>query len=92
MTPQIRKANQEFLEETADTFLVTIPPSITAAGQQFIAQTPQGERFLVTCPPNPQGGQRLRIHAPHHGDEDQALISSASASNDGSTSMSSSSY
>jgi hypothetical protein len=33
MTPQIRKANQEFLEETADTFLVTIPAQITP-GQQ----------------------------------------------------------
>lgn len=64
MLPEIRKANREFLEETADTFVVTIPSSVQA-GQQFIAQTPQGERFLVTCPPTAQGGQRLRIHAPH---------------------------
>lgn len=64
MLPQIRKANQEFLEETADTFVVTIPPQVRA-GQQFIAQTSQGERFLVTCPPDASGGQRLRIHAPH---------------------------
>jgi hypothetical protein len=35
-----------------------------------IAQTPRGERFLVTCPPNAQGGQRLRIPAPHQRDEE----------------------
>lgn len=64
MSSQIRKANQDFLEETADTFVVNIPEQVQP-GQQFIAQTPQGERFLVTCPPTAKGGQRLRIHAPH---------------------------
>ncbi len=63
MTPQMRKANQEFLEETAETFVVTIPAGVES-GQQFIAQTPNGDRFLVTCPPNVKGGEPLRIHAP----------------------------
>lgn len=63
MTPQMKKANEEFLQETAVTFIVTIPCGVEP-GQQFIAQTPQGDRFLVTCPPNTNGGQQLRIHAP----------------------------
>lgn len=66
MLSHVRKSNQEFLEETADTFVVTIPASVRP-GQQFVAQTPQKERFLVTCPASASGGQRLRIHAPLKG-------------------------
>jgi hypothetical protein len=63
MLPHVRQANQDFLEATADAFLVTVPSKVQT-GQQFVAQTPHGERFLVTCPANAGPGQRIRIHAP----------------------------
>lgn len=63
MSQNVRQANQEFLEENADTFVVTIPAKVLP-GQQFVAKIPRGERFLVTCPPNAKSGQKLRIQAP----------------------------
>lgn len=69
MMPEIRQANREFLEETADTFIVTIPVGVSE-GNKFIALTPTGERLLVTCPAGSQGGQKLRIPAPPRDDED----------------------
>lgn len=69
MTPELRKSNQEFLEEMADTFVVTIPCGVEP-GQKFIAQTPQGDRFLVTCPPTTKPGDQIRIHAPPRDIED----------------------
>eukprot|EP00934_Nitzschia_sp_Nitz4_P004456 Nitzschia sp. Nitz4//scaffold265_size26576//8993//11333//NITZ4_008247-RA/size26576-augustus-gene-0.21-mRNA-1//-1//CDS//3329544837//4446//frame0 len=63
MTSAIRELNRQTLEQTADTFVVQVPASVTP-GSQFIAKTPKGERLLVTCPTNVQPGQRIRIHAP----------------------------
>lgn len=65
MTSQVRQANEEFLQDISDTFVLTVPANVSP-GQQFVAQTPKGERFLVTCPPHVKGGQRLRIHAPQN--------------------------
>lgn len=71
MTADVRQANQLFLEETAETFIVTIPEGISET-QKFIAQTPMGERLLVTCPVGSKGGQKLRIPAPPREEEETA--------------------
>jgi len=69
MLPQIRKGNQEFLEDTAEIFIVTIPTGVSE-GNKFMAQTPNGERLLVTCPPGSKGGDKLRIPTPSRDLED----------------------
>ena len=66
MSAATKQANQEFFEETADVFVVTIPVGIFE-GDKFVAQTPTGERFLVTCPPGSRAGQKLRIPTPPRG-------------------------
>ena len=67
MTEAVRKANQALLElasnNTDGSFVVVVPPSVQP-GQQFVAQTPHQQQFLVTCPPDAGPNQPIRIKIP----------------------------
>jgi hypothetical protein len=61
MKAEIRGVNQKKLK--SDTFLVVVPPNVKE-GMQFVAQTPQGDKYLVTCPKNAGPNQQIRIQPP----------------------------
>jgi hypothetical protein len=63
MTPQVLRANHELLAVDSKSFLVTVPPSVQP-GMQFVARTPHGQQFLVTCPKNAGPNQQIRMMIP----------------------------
>jgi hypothetical protein len=60
MEEAVRRRNEETLEEAAGSFVVTVPDKVSP-GMQFVARTPRGQRFLVTCPDGATAGQPIRI-------------------------------
>lgn len=66
MEADVRRRNEETAEASADSFLVTVPDGVSE-GMQFVAKTPQGRKFLVTCPGGAAARQTIRILA--NGDE-----------------------
>lgn len=72
MTSEVRKVNDAALESggTAQTHLVVIPPNIYP-GMQFTVNV-DGQRFMVTCPPNAGPNMKVRIVPPTRTEEPQA--------------------
>ena len=70
MSSQTLKANQELLAADATSFLVSVPPNVYP-GQQFVARTPHGQQYLVTCPPKAKSGQQIRMMIPPQNQNDE---------------------
>ena len=65
MTPEVRNVNRNSISSgahTPKTFLVTIPPNIYP-GMQFTVNA-NGQRFMVTCPPDAGPNRKVRIIPP----------------------------
>lgn len=69
MTELVRSRNEEVMEESAGAFVVTVPDGVSS-GMQFVARTPRGKKFLVTCPVGATAKQAVRILV--HNDDDDA--------------------